>query len=67
MCFHSKQSKTAQALEHRFKAKVVEGVSIEPTIYNGFSFPKTPIITTQQPDKIILSNLDLYNLKLEHG
>ncbi len=49
MCFHSKQSQTAQALEHRFKAKVADGISIEPTIYNGFSFPKTPIITRQAP------------------
>ena len=59
MCFHSKQSKTAQALEHRFKAKIAEGVSIEPTIYNGFSFPKTPIISNQEADKIILSNWGL--------
>lgn len=59
MCFHSKQSQTAQALEHRFKAKVADGISIEPTIYNGFSFPKTPIITRQAPDKIILSNWGL--------
>lgn len=54
MCFHSKQSQTAQQLENRFNAKIVNGVSIQPSIYNGFQYPKTPIITNKDSDKIQL-------------
>ena len=45
MCFHSKQSKDAQAVEKRFKAKI-EKVELFQSVehYNGFSYPKTPVI-----------------------
>lgn len=53
MCFHSKQSKSAQELENRFCAKML---TIEPTTtsdhYNGFTFPKTPVIIDENPEII---------------
>jgi putative SOS response-associated peptidase YedK len=55
MCFHSKQSKDAQALKARFNAEMVENGIYTPTeYYNGFDYPKTPIITNKTPDKIHL-------------
>lgn len=45
MCFHSKQSKDAQALESRFKAKVKNNLVVQSEYYNGFTFPKTPVIS----------------------
>lgn len=52
MCFHSKQSKSAQALKHRFKASFETEDQYQPAIYNGFQHPKTPVITNRA-DKII--------------
>ena len=53
MCFHSKQSKKAQVLENRFKATFVEKELFHPTNhYNGFDFPKTPVITNEDASKI---------------
>lgn len=52
MCFHSKQSKAAQELEHRFQAKFGADESFEPGIYNAFQFPKTPVITHAHPEII---------------
>ncbi len=54
MCFHFKQSKTAQELKNRFNAGIEKNNNIEPAIYNGFQFPKTPIITNKQPEIIQL-------------
>jgi len=54
MCFHSKQSKSAQELEHRFKATFKDKAAYKPTIYNGFQFPRTPVISNQQPEEIQL-------------
>lgn len=59
MCFHSKQSKSAQELKHRFKANFKDENLFIPTIYNGFQFPKTPIITNKQPEEIQLFNWGL--------
>ncbi len=53
MCFHSKQSKKAQEIEHRYRAKFEEIDMFEPTEhYNAFSFPKTPVITNDDSKKI---------------
>ncbi len=52
MCFHSKQSKKAQALEKRFKAKIVQLECFAPKLYNGFDHPKTPVITNEDTTKI---------------
>lgn len=54
MCFHSQQSKSAQELEHRFKARFDDALNYEPSTYNAFQFPKTPVITHQESDKIQL-------------
>lgn len=55
MCFHSKQSKDAQSLEKRFKAKVKDKKqAVSSTHFNGFDFPKTPIITNIEQESIQL-------------
>jgi len=54
MCFHSKQSKSAQELENRFNAKFVNKKDYLPGIYNGFQHPKTPVITNTESDTIQL-------------
>lgn len=54
MCFHSKQSQSAQTLEHRFKATFENVNSYQPAIYNAFQFTKTPVITNKQPNIIQL-------------
>ena len=47
MCYHSKQTAEAQSLEKRFKAKFeTDEYKVQPR-YNGFTFPKTPVITTR--------------------
>ncbi len=56
MCFHSKQSKSAQELKHRFKAKFTDEVLFTPSDYNGFTYPKTPVITNINPE-----NIELYS------
>jgi putative SOS response-associated peptidase YedK len=52
MCFHSKQSKSAQTLQNRFKAKFEHIEEYQPSIYNGFTFPKTPVIIDKEPEII---------------
>jgi putative SOS response-associated peptidase YedK len=54
MCFHSKQSKDAQSLEKRFKAKVTTSESFTSERINGFVHPKTPVIANSSPDTIQL-------------
>jgi putative SOS response-associated peptidase YedK len=54
MCFHSKLTKSAQELEHRFKATFKDKDAYEPNIYNGFQFPRTPVICNEKPDEIHL-------------
>ncbi|MBP7272665.1 MAG: SOS response-associated peptidase [Saprospiraceae bacterium] len=59
MCFYSKQSKSAKELKHRFNANFKDEHLFRPTIYYGFQFPKTPIITNKQTDEIQLFNWGL--------
>lgn len=59
MCFHSKQSKDAQSLEKRFKAKVMTTENVSSDRFNGFSFPKTPVITNKSPESVQLFNWGL--------
>ncbi|MBS1782711.1 MAG: SOS response-associated peptidase [Bacteroidetes bacterium] len=54
MCFHSKQSKSAQELKHRFMAHIKDDNLIQPTVYNGFQYPQTPVITNKLPNEIQL-------------
>lgn len=59
MCFHTKQSIEAQKLEQRFQATFENIDEYQPTIYNGFTFPKTPIISNDKRDIITMSNWGL--------
>lgn len=53
MCFHSKQSKDAQTVEKRFNAKVKDVTSFNQlSEFNGYTFPKTPIITNESINEI---------------
>lgn len=57
MCFHTKQSKDAQSLQKRFKAKLKEPAletQLTASHFNGFEFPKTPLITNIESDTIQL-------------
>lgn len=57
MCFHSKQTKEAVKLAKRFKAILTEeATKFKPGLFNGFQFPKLPVITNQNPGEI-----DLYH------
>jgi len=59
MCFHSQQSKTAQELKHRFGVTFKDESQYSPAVYNGFQYPKTPIITNKESDTIQLFNWGL--------
>lgn len=51
MCFHYALSAEAQKLKNRYKAEYINDAS--PVYHaNGFSFPKMPIISNEQPDQI---------------
>lgn len=53
MCFHSKQSMSATALEKRFEATVDNPLEFQPQNHiNGFEFPQTPVITDEKPQII---------------
>ena len=57
MCFHSKQSKDAKTLEKRFKAKLkTKYLVVNAERFNGFTFPKTPVITNANNQEIQLFN-----------
>ena len=61
MCFHTKQTKKAKSLEKRFKVSVKEDeqLNLVSSDYNGFDFPKTPIITNLEQERIQLFNWGL--------
>ena len=60
MCFHSKQGKDAQTIEKRFKAKLKSNdLLVTADRLNGFTFPKTPVITNQNKQEIQLFNWGL--------
>lgn len=53
MCYHTIQSKLATQIEKRFKAKIRDINLFQPQSHiNGFNFPKTPIITNENPEII---------------
>lgn len=52
MCFYFQQSSSAQTLQHRFNASYKQDSLLTSSIYNGFQFPKTPIITHQHINEI---------------
>lgn len=55
MCFHSKQSKDAQTLEHRFKARFISTENFSQGDFNGFTHPFCPIICNEQPECILMA------------
>jgi putative SOS response-associated peptidase YedK len=61
MCFHSQQTKQAIALAKRFKAILTADTAqnYKPGIYNGFQYPRTPVIANSNPDFIQLFNWGL--------
>lgn len=60
MCFHSKQGKDAQTLEKRFKAKLKSNdLLLTSDRFNGFTFPKTPVINNKNIHEIQLFNWGL--------
>ncbi|MBU2912709.1 SOS response-associated peptidase [Reichenbachiella agariperforans] len=57
MCYHSKQTQNATKIEKRFKAKLAdpkEKALVTSSHWNGYDFPKTPIITNLDPGQIQL-------------
>lgn len=52
MCFHSQQTKEAQALEHRFNARFVHPETYTPAVYNAFAYPSVPVITSEDVHSI---------------
>lgn len=54
MCFFSKISKDAQEVENRFNAKFDNAKDFKPAFYNGFQFPKTPVIANNDLERIQL-------------
>ncbi len=55
MCFYLSMSKDAQTLKNRFKAEFPREQDFFPAKeFNGFSFPKLPIITQDHPERISL-------------
>ncbi len=54
MCFHSQQTKSPEEIAKRFHieiSKIPHGVS---GIFNGFDFPKTPVISNEDVSKVEL-------------
>ncbi len=53
MCFFSRQTKDATKVEKRFNAVVNDLVNFQPgDYYNGFEFPRTPVITNDNTGEI---------------
>lgn len=60
MCFHSKQTKLALEVQNRFRAKIKDLATFEPSEHiNGFVFPKTPVIIDENPTEIVEYNWGL--------
>lgn len=59
MCFHSKQSKDAQTLEKRYKAKIAQPDTFKTGNMNGFEHPFCPVITNKEPEIIQLAQWGL--------
>ena len=68
MCFHTIQSEEALELENRFSAKFENVDLYTPSFhYNGLNFPKTSIITKNNPAKIQMVNWGLVPHWADHN
>lgn len=54
MCYHTTQKKTKKELAERFKVELNEDLDISGELFNGFTFPKTPIISSKKKSKMEL-------------
>jgi putative SOS response-associated peptidase YedK len=59
MCYHTHISASIAEMEKQFMSKFHTQSSITPGRFNGFTFPKTPVITTQEPNTLQLFNWGL--------
>ena len=60
MCFHTKLTKKQRAIEHHLQAKFEAPELFSPEEHiNGFTFPKTPVISNWEPSKILMMNWGL--------
>lgn len=59
MCFHSQQQKSPQEIAKRFNLNIDNVPQNVTGIYNGFDFPKTPVISNDDMRKVQLFNWGL--------
>lgn len=60
MCYHSKQTKEAAQVQKRFNAKIDNPIVFKPNAhFNGFEFPKIPVIIDENPEIITHFNWGL--------
>lgn len=59
MCFHSQQQKSPQEIAKRFNLEISNVPNNVTGIFNGFDFPKTPVITHTEINKVQLFNWGL--------
>ena len=59
MCFYFHQSKTATELKNRFNVNIEDESFLSAQLYNGFTFPKIPVITNADSQKIQCFNWGL--------
>lgn len=60
MCFHASNTKTAVQVEQFYPAKFKDKSAYTPNLhFSGFEYPKLPVITNQEQDKIQLYNWGL--------
>ena len=59
MCFHSQQQKSPQEIAKRFSLDLQDVPNNVTGLFNGFNFPKTPVITNQEMNQVQLFNWGL--------
>lgn len=60
MCYQTRLIKKKEEIKSRFKVDIEDLMGIEDFELNkAFDYPKTPIITNENPDKISLFNWGL--------
>lgn len=54
MCYHTTQKKSKKELAERFKVDINESLDISGELFNGFTFPHTPVISSKNKNKMTL-------------